>query len=139
MRVLFVAALCISLMFYAGTTFAESDEICCNWVNTKYVSGSRPQKLIYNHDGTFATYETKTGTDADERGMFQIIKKWKDSEENSWYQIKMQGLKYGTKYKLATISKDGDKLEFVCKSDKFPDEIDENAADYCNYMRYSSY
>ena len=139
MRVLFVAALCISLMFYAGTTFAESDEICCNWVNTKYVLGSRPQKLIYNHDGTFATYKTKTGTDALERGMFQIIKKWKDSEENIWYQIKMQGLKYGTKYKLATISKDGDKLKFICKSDKFPDKIDENAPDYCNYMRYSMY
>ena len=139
MRVLFVAALCISLMFYADTTLAESDEICCNWVNTKYVSGKRPQKLILNDDGTFSTYETKTGTDALERGMFQIIKKWKDSEENIWYQIKMQGLKYGTKYKLARMSKNGDKLEFVCKSDKFPDEIDENAADYCNYMRYSSY
>mgnify|MGYP000001414281 CR=1 FL=1 len=139
MRVLFVAALCISLMFCAGTIYAESDEICCNWVNTKYVSGNRPQKLIFNYDGTFATYETKTGTDALEQGMFQIIKKWKDSEENIWYQIKMQGLKYGTKYKLATISKDGDKLEFVCKSDKFPDEIDENAPDYCNYMRASIY
>ena len=139
MKVLFVVALCISLMFYAGTTFAESDEICCNWVNTKYVSGNRPQKLILNDDGTFATYKTKTGTDALERGMFQIIKKWKDSEENIWYQIKMQGLKYGTKYKLATISKGGDKLKFVCKSDKFPDEIDENAPEYCNYMRASIY
>jgi len=139
MRVLFIAALCISLMFYAGETFAESDEICCNWVNTKYVSGNRPQKLILNDDGTFATYKTKTSTDALEQGMFQIIKKWKDSEENIWYQIKMQGLKYGTKYKLATISKGGDKLKFVCKSDKFPDEIDENAPDYCNYIRYSMY
>ena len=139
MRVLLVAALCISLMLYPGTTFAESDEICCNWVNTKYVSGNRPQKLILNDDGTFATYKTKTGTDADEQGMFQIIKKWKDSEENNWYQIKMQGLKYGTKYKLATISKDGDKLQFVCKTEKFPDEIDQSAPDYCNYMRYSPY
>ena len=139
MRALFVAALCISLLLYPGKAFAESDEICSNWVNTKYISGNRPQKLILNDDGTFATYKTKTGTDADEREIFQIIKKWKDSEENIWYQIKMQGLKYGTKYKLATISKDGDKLQFVCKSEKFPDEIDENAPDYCNYMRYSMY
>jgi hypothetical protein len=137
MRVLFVAALCISLMFYAGTTFAESDEICCNWVNTKYVSDNRPQKLILNYDGTFATYETKTGTDALERGMFQIIKKWKDSEENIWYKIKMQNPKYGTKYKLAKVSNDGDKLEFVCKSDKYPAEIDKNEPEYCNYLRAS--
>ena len=139
MKVLFVAAICISLMFYAGEAFSESDEICRSWVNTKYVSGDRPQKLMLNFDGTFVTYKTKTSTDALERGMFQVIKKWKDSEENIWYKIKMQGLKYGTKYKLATISKDGNKLEFVCKSDKYPAEIDKNEPDYCNYMRASTY
>ena len=63
-----------------------------------------------NYDGTFATYKTKAGTDALERGTFQIIKKWKDSEENIWYKIKMQNPKYGTKYKLAKVSNDGDKL-----------------------------
>ena len=139
MKVLFVAAICISLMFYAGEAFSESDEICYTWVNTKYVSGDRPQKIILSDDGQFVTYKTKTSTDALERGMFQVIKKWKDSEENIWYKIKMQGLKYGTKYKLATISKDGNKLEFVCKFDKYPAEIDKNEPDYCNYMRASTY
>jgi hypothetical protein len=139
MRALFITALCISLMLYAGMTFAESDEICCTWVNAKYVSGTRPQKLILNCDGTFATYKTKATTDVISRGVFQIVKKWKDSEENIWYQIKMQDLKYGTKYKLARISKGGDKLEFVCKSDKYPAEIDKNEPDYCNYMRASIY
>jgi hypothetical protein len=137
MRVLFIAALCISLMFYAGETFAESDEICCNWVNTNYVSGDRPQKLMFNFDGTFVTYNTKTSTEALQRGTFQIVKKWKDSEENIWYKIKMQNPKYGTKYKLAKVSNDGDKLEFVCKSDKYPAEIDKNEPEYCNYLRAS--
>jgi hypothetical protein len=59
MRALFVAALCISLLFYPGKAFAESEEICCNWVNIKYVSDSKPQKLILNYDGTFATYNTR--------------------------------------------------------------------------------
>ena len=139
MRVLFIAALCISLMFYAGTAFSESDEICCTWVNTKYVSGDRPQKLMFNLDGTFVTYNTKTSTEALQRGTFQIVKKWKDSGGNIWYQIKMQNPKYGTKYKLAKVSKDGDKLEFVCKSDKYPAEIDKNEPDYCNYLRASIY
>ena len=83
------------------------------------------------------TYNTKTSTEALQRGTFQIVKKWKDSEENIWYKIKMQNPKYGTKYKLATISKDGDKFQFVCRSEKFPNKIDENAPDYCNYMRAS--
>ena len=94
---------------------------------------------MLNFDGTFVTYKTKTSTDALERGMFQIVKKWKDSEENIWYKIKMQGLKYGMRYKLAKVSKDGNKLEFVCKSDKYPAEIDKNKPDYCNYLRASIY
>ncbi len=139
MKVLFVAAICISLMFFAGEAFSESDEICCTWVNTKYVSGDRPQKLMFNFDGTFVTYNTKTSTEALQWGTFQIVKKWKDSEENIWYKIKMYGLKYGMKYKLATISKAGDKLEFVCKPDKYPTEINKNEPDYCNYVRDTSY
>ena len=90
MRMLFIAVLCISLMFYAGQSFSGSDEIWCTWINTKYVSGDRPQKLIFNFDGTYATYGTEKSTDALRRGMFQVVKKWKDSEENIWYQIKMQ-------------------------------------------------
>ena len=139
MRALFIAALCISLMFYAGEAFSESDEICCTWVNTKYVSGDRPQKLMFNFDGTFVTYNTKTSTEALQRGTFQIAKKWKDSGGNIWYQIKMQNPEYGTKYKLAKVSKDGDKLEFVCKPDNYPAEIDKNEPEYCNYLRASIY
>ncbi len=139
MRALFIIALCLSLVFSAGKTFAESDEICCTWVNTKYVSGDPPQKLIFAFDGTFVTYGTKTSAEALQRGTFQVIKKWKDSEENIWYQIKMQNPISGTKYKLARVNKGGDKLEFVCKSDKFPAEIDKNEPDYCNYMRASTY
>ena len=139
MKVLIVAAICISLMFYAGEAFSESDEICCTWVNTKYVSGDRPQKLMFNFDGTFVTYNTKTSTEALQRGTFQIAKKWKDSGGNIWYQIKMQNPKYGTKFKLAKVSKDGDKLEFVCKQDKYPAEIDKNEPEYCNYLRASIY
>ena len=85
------------------------------------------------------TYKTQTAIDALERGTFQIVKKWKDSEKNIWYQIKMQGHKYGTRYKLARVSKAGDKLEFVCKSNKYHAEINKSEPDYCNYMRASIY
>ena len=34
MEVLFFEAICISLMFYAGEAFSESDEIYCTWGNT---------------------------------------------------------------------------------------------------------
>ena len=139
MRALYITIFCLALVFYAGETLAESDEICCTWVNSKYVSGDHPQKLIFAFDGTFATYNTTTTIEALQRGTFQIVKKWKDSDENIWYQIKMHDPIAGMKYKLAKISKGRDKLEFVCKLDKFPAEIDKNSVDYCNYKRASTY
>jgi hypothetical protein len=39
---------------------------------------------MLSFDGTFVTYKTKTSTDALEQGMFQIVKKWKNSEKNIW-------------------------------------------------------
>ena len=39
--------------------------------------------------------------------------------------------------KLAKVSKDGNTLEFVCKSDKYPAEIDKNEPDYCINLRAS--
>jgi len=135
MRVIFIAALCISLILYAGVSYSESNEICCVWTNANYVSGIRPQKLIFNFDGMYSTYATEKSTGAFQQGMFQIVWKWKDSEENIWYRIKMQDPKYGTKYKLARISQSGDKLEFVCKSDKYPTEINEKDTNYCYYLK----
>ena len=62
--------------------------------------------------------------------------KWKDPQQNLLYQIKMQDPVSGTKYKLAKISNNGNKLEFICKSDKFPEKIDKNESDYCTYIRF---
>lgn len=134
MRVLLFITLCISLLFYAGDTFSESDEICRTWVNTAYDPGNRPQKLIFNYDGTFETYGSQASTDALLRGVFQIAKKWRDETGNIWYQIKMLDM-YGTRFKLAKISNGGDKLEFVCKPYKYPAEIKKNEPGYCSYMR----
>ena len=85
------------------------------------------------------SYKTQTSTEALDRGTFQIVKKWNDDEGNIWYQSKMQGHKFGTKYKLARVNKVGDKLEFVCKSDNYPAEIKKNEPDYCNYIRASAH
>jgi hypothetical protein len=137
MRVLLIAAICISFVLFAGETFSESDEICCTWVNTKYESGTPPQKLMFNYDGTFATYITENSAEALSRGMFQIVEKWNDSEGYIWYKIMMQDPAHGKKYKLARISQNGNKLEFVCKSDKYPARINSNEPDYCNYLRAS--
>jgi hypothetical protein len=137
MRTLLITAICISLVFYAGMSYSKTDELCCVWVNAKYESGNKPQKLIFNYDGMYATYGAKNSTGALQQGMFQIVWKWQDSEGNIWYRIKMQDPKYGTKYKLARISKNGDKLEFTCKSEKYPTEINVNNPDYCLYLKFA--
>lgn len=136
MKPLFVLILCASLLFYAGDTFPQSDEICCTWINTEYVSSDRPQKIIFNYDGTFATYKSKETKDPIMRGVFQIDKKWADSNGIVWYNIKMMEM-YGTKHILVRISMEGESLEFVSKSYDYPDEIDEDTSNYSNYSRMS--
>ena len=123
MRALMALAICLSFVFYASVTLSESDEICCTWVNAKYETGTPPQKIMFHYDGTYATYNTTNSKTALTRGMFQVVKKWTDSDEQIWYKIIMQDPTQGKKYKLAKVSKDGKKLEFVCKSDKYPTEI----------------
>ena len=137
MKALMALAICLSLVFYAGVTLSESDEICCTWVNVKYETGTPPQKIMFHYDGTYATYNTTNSKTALTRGMFQVVKKWTDSDQQIWYKIIMQDPKQGKKYKLAKVSKDGKKLEFVCKSDKYPTEIKAGESGYCNYLRAS--
>ena len=137
MRTLMALAICISLALNAGVTFSESDEICCTWVNTKYVTGKPPQKIMFHYDGTYATYTSTNSNTALTRGMFQIVKKWSDSDGYVWYKIVMQDPTQGKKYKLARVSNVGKKLEFVCKSDQYPTEIKMNESGYCNYLRAS--
>lgn len=136
MRALIALAICFSLVLYAGVTLSESDEICCTWVNTKYETGKTPHKIMFHYDGTYATY-TKSSTEAIARGMFQIVKKWTDSEGQVWYKIVMHDPAQGKKYKLARVSEGGKKLEFVCNSDKYPTAIKTEESGYCNYLRAS--
>jgi hypothetical protein len=123
----------MTLLFYAGETFSKTGEICCTWSNSAYVTDSRPQKLIFNYDGTYEVYSSIKSTDASERGVFEIAKKWEDSEGNILYNIKMLGM-FGTKFKLAKISSDGEKLEFVSRFNEYPAEINRNSSSYGHYL-----
>ncbi len=134
MKSILLIALCASLVLYAGDTFPQSDEICCTWINTQYEPSERPQKMIFNYDGTFESYRSKQALDPILRGVFQIVAKWTDAEGSIWYKIKMFD-KYGTKHNLVRISKDGDKLEFVRKTYDYPETIDRDASNYSTYSR----
>jgi len=135
MRALLVLSIFICLALYPLETMSESDVICCTWLNTQYGSGNPPQKITFHYDGTYATYSARGSADALKRGVYQIVAKWTDAEGSAWYKIMMHDPKQGKRYKLARVSSDGKKLEFVCKSDKYPDAINSDDAGYCNYLR----
>ncbi len=140
MKLLSAVFACTFLVFYAGECFSENDEICQTWINTTYVDGVKPQKLLLNYDGSFQGYKTKSSYDAVESGMFQVVKKWKDSEGNFIYRIKMYDLLLGkTKYMLARVNRKGDELKFCCDPEKYPDEINENVPSFCHYNREIAY
>jgi hypothetical protein len=121
-------------LLYAGDVFPQSDEICCTWINTDYTSSERPQKMIFNYDGTFETYRSKETQNPIIRGVFQIDQKWTDTEGSIWYKIKMFDM-YGTQHNLVRIDKDGDKLEFMRKPHAYPESIDSDASNYSAYSR----
>ena len=135
MRTVCILGLCVIFICYAEMAFTESDEMCCTWVNMKYTSAKRPQKLIRNYDGTFASYISKTSVDALEKGTFRIVKKWNDSKGNIWYQVQIQGAGIEKKYELSRISNNGKKLECLFERNGYPNDINPNHANYCIYTR----
>ena len=137
MKSFIIIALCFSMVFYAAASFSESDEICCTWFNMKHTEGKFPQKIMFHYDGTYATYNKINSSKASARGMFQITKKWTDSEGYIWYKIIMNDPKQGKKYKLAKVSQNGRRLEFVCNKNIYPSELNANESGYCNYLRAS--
>lgn len=137
MKPFIIIAICFSLVFYAAASLSESDEICSTWFNMRYIKGQFPQKIMFHYDGTYATYLKMNSSKAFSRGMFQVTKKWTDSEGYIWYQIIMNDPKQGKKYKLAKVSQNGRKLEFVCNKKEYPSELNVNESGYCNYLRAS--
>ena len=137
MRALITLTICLSMLFYADVSLSESDEICCTWINLKYIQGKLPQKVVFHHDGTYATYGKIDSVNALSRGTFQVVKKWTDSEGFIWYNIIMNDPKKEKIYKLAKVSKNGRNLEFVCNKDNYPTAINPDTTGYCNYMRAS--
>ena len=47
----------------------------------------------------------------------------------------MNDLKNGKRYELARVDKNGRKLEFICKKDKYPSKLNSDEHGYCIYWR----
>lgn len=137
MKPLIIMTICLSMVFYAVVSFSESDEICCTWFNVSYVEGEFPQKIMFHYDGTFASYKELNSPNALSRGMFQIVEKWQDEAGYIWYKIIMDDPKKEKKYQLARISQNGRQLEFICKNESYPAELNPNEAGYCSYRKLS--
>ena len=135
MRSLLVISICASLFLFSDVSYPQQpDEICCTWTNAKYETSERPQKVIFNYDGTYETYPSKDSTDPTIRGVFQIDAKWKDPKGVIWYKIKMMDL-FGANFTLLRITKEGESLEFVGKPYTYPNAINEDASNYSIYTR----
>ena len=75
MKVLRWAAAGLALLLLPGTAGADSDAICCTWINPEYTSASPAPVQIRNPDGTFADYMRPDSRQPLRRGTFTIMKK----------------------------------------------------------------
>jgi hypothetical protein len=140
MRSLLVIAVCASLCLFSGVSYPQPpDEICCTWTNAKYEASERPQKVIFNYDGTFADLPfQRFKRSKHARGVFQIDAKWKDPQGGIWYKLKMMDM-YGPNYTLLRITKEGDSLEFVGEAyTDTPETISREASSYSQLYAYGS-
>ena len=104
----------------------------------EYSEKGPPQKVIYNNDGTFATYPTKQSTEPCCRGTFTIMREWQDSRGNLLYEVKRSELRasgFKVVYKLIKLSDAGNAMEYVTKSDTCPKNINADDPSYCKYSR----
>jgi hypothetical protein len=138
MKALFVAICGLAMVFFALTAYSDSDPLICTWVNMEYSEEGPPQKVIYNNDGTFATYPAKESAEPVCRGTFTIMRAWQDPEGNFLYEVKRSELRasgFKVMYKLIKISNGGNAMEHVQKSDTCPKNINTDDASYCKYSR----
>lgn len=106
------------------------------WTNKEMA----PQKTVFYPDGSFEDYSMISDTTAIDGGISKIIRKWTDSEGNTWYNCfdtftkgNIKGLRTQTLWK---ISNGGAVGEFVYNEvgdldpNQFPTKLDPNSHRY---------
>jgi hypothetical protein len=75
----------MSIILFASVSISDTDIIFGLWSNRGYYNDNLPQKIEFNYDGSYATYNQFIDVDIDSRGTYQITKKWSDPKGNIWY------------------------------------------------------
>jgi hypothetical protein len=135
MKIANAMAIFLSIVFFSLVSFSDTDKICRMWSNLGYWSGTFPQKIEFNYDGTYAIYKYFDSLDVASRGTYQIKDKWSDSKGYVWYKIIMNDSQKGKRYQLARVNKKGSKLEFAWKKNNYPTKLNSDETGYYRYWR----
>jgi hypothetical protein len=100
-----------------------------------YYDNNLPQKIEFNYDGTYATYQYSMDMEISSRGTYQITRKWSDSKGHLWYEIVITDFKAGKIYQLTKVDKKGEKLESNRDQYNYPSKLDPDEKGYCIYWR----
>ena len=125
----------MSIILFASVSISDTDKIFGLWSNQGYYNDNIPQKIEFNYDGSYATYNQLIDVDIYSRGTYQIAKKWSDSKGNNWYEIIITDLKIGKIYQLTRVDKKGGKLEFNGDKYNYPSKLDPDEKGYRIYWR----
>ena len=108
------------------------DELVGTWINPDY--SARPQKIVMDPDGVYASYYAIEGTVQYSSGTLKLIEKWADSKGNIYCKIRSDQPDYPV-YELDRISNAGTVLEYIRDTRDYPTEIDPNDLNYRIYHR----
>ena len=117
-----------------------SEELYGTWTNPNYAQ----QKLVISADGTWKSFNYPSDTVAVISGTFQLVKKWKDAEGNTWYDEDFRVLKGVYTFnaqQLDKIDKSGKALEAIFVEvgqfdpKSYPKQLDPKSESYSVFNR----
>ena len=117
-----------------------NEEIYGTWTNPNYPQ----QKAVRSPDGTWQNFSYPTDTVPFASGTFQLVKKWKDADGNTWYHENFRVLKGVYTFnaqQLDKIEKSGKVWEAMYievprfDSENYPKQLDPKSESYSIFYR----
>jgi hypothetical protein len=117
-----------------------NEETYGTWTNPNYAQ----QKVVRSADGTWQNFAYTGDTVPSESGTFQLVKKWKDADGNTWYHEDFKVLKGVYTYnaqRLDKIDKSGKVWETMFMevarfdTDSYPKQLDPKSESYGIFYR----
>jgi GH43 family beta-xylosidase len=99
------------------------DSVSGTWINEEYVTSMKDAKLVFNSNGTIASFYLTNQSNPNASADLTIEDTWIDSKGNIWFKALMEPRGFSPYFCLFRISDSGKTLEYMYSSIDYPEKI----------------